>query len=96
MMPRKKKSPSSSDALKRKFRTGPAGTCEAQLFEFSSESGPLAEGLDAEKTIVATHRAAACSMLEAAAYMAEHEPDFAIHSVRMIGLIVLLSGSEYN
>ena len=28
-------------------------------------------------------------MLEAAEYMAEYEPDFPIHSVRMIGIIVI-------
>ena len=92
----KEESSSQLRRAKRKFRSGPAGTCEAQLFEFSSESGPLAEGLDAEKTIATTHRIAVCSILEAAEYMAEYEPDFSTHSVRMIGLIVLLSGSEYN
>jgi hypothetical protein len=56
----------------------------------------LTKGLDAEKTISTTHRIAASSMLEVAEYMAEFESDFRIHSVRMIGLIVLLSGSEYN
>jgi hypothetical protein len=44
---------------------------------------------DAEKTIATTHRVAVCSMLEAAEYMAEYEPDFPIHSVRMIGIIVI-------
>jgi hypothetical protein len=95
-MSKKKRVTVSSEASKRKFRLGPSGTCEALLFEFSNESCPGAEGLHAEKTISTTHRIAACSMLEAAEYMAEFEPDFQTQSVRTIGLIVMLSGSEFN
>jgi len=72
MMPKKKKkAQSSSDGAKKKFKPGPSGTCEAQLFEFSNERGALTEGLEAEKTISTTYRIAAYSMLEAAEYMAD-------------------------
>jgi hypothetical protein len=78
------------------FYPGPAGTCEARLYEFSNEREEAPEGLDPEKPIETTHRIAAGSMLEAMEYMAEFEPEFNIHSVRTIGIIVLLSGSRYN
>jgi hypothetical protein len=79
------------------FRPGLAGTCEAHLFEFSNyKLNNLDAGLDPDKTIATTHRIAASSMLQAVEYMAKHEPQFQIQSVRRIGIIVLLSGSRYN
>ena len=78
------------------FRPGPAGSCEAHLYEFSNEHSNLDAELHAEKTIATTHRVAASSLLQAVEYMAKHEPEFHIQSVRRIGIIVLLSGSRYN
>ena len=78
------------------FRPGPGGTCEAHLYEFSDEHSNLDAGLDAQKTIATTQLIAASSMLQAVEYMAKHEPEFHIQSVRRIGIIVLLSGSQYN
>jgi hypothetical protein len=78
------------------FQPGPAGTCEAYLFEFSNERGSQDTGLDPEKTIATTQRIAASSMLQAVKYMAEFEPEFRPWSVRTIGVIVLLSGTRYN
>ncbi len=96
-MGRKNKAPGNAESSTGKFRPGPAGTCEAFLFEFSNERGHLTDGhLDAEKTLATTHRIAAGSMLEAIAYMAQYEPDFHIWSVQKMGAIVLLSGSRYN
>lgn len=96
-MGRKHKARLRSESPTGKFRPGPAGTCEAFLFEFSNERGHLTDGdLDAEKTIATTHRIAAGSMLEAITYMAQYEPDFHIWSVQKMGAIVLLSGSRYN
>ena len=78
------------------FRPGPGGTCEAHLYEFSNEHSNLDAGLNVLKTIPTTHLIAASSMLQAAEYMAKHEPEFHIQSVRRIGIIVLLSGSRYD
>ena len=95
-MSKKNKASLNSESSTSKFRPGPAGTCEAHLFEFSNECGSPAAALDAEKTIDTTHRIEASSMLEAVTYMAEHEPEFRIWSVRTIGVIVLLSESRYD
>ena len=92
----KKASISSAKPPVGEFRPGPAGSCEAHLYEFSNDHSNLDAGLDAAKTIATTHRIAASSMLQAVEYMTKHEPDFHVQSVRRIGLIVLLSGSRYN
>ena len=78
------------------FRPGPGGACEAHLYEFSNEHCNLGADLNAEKSIETTHRIAASSVLQAVEYMAKHEPEFHIQSVRRIGIIVLVSGSRYN
>jgi hypothetical protein len=80
-----KKASTSAKPAVGEFRPGPAGSCEAHLYEFHNEHSNLDAGL-----------VAGSSLLQAVEYMARHESEFHIQSVRRIGIIVLLSGSQYN
>ena len=67
------------------FRAGPAGACEASLYEFVSCAAP--------ETAAARRLIAATTLLEAVAYLAATEPGFRTRTVNNLGLVVLLSGS---
>ena len=77
---------------KRSFQPGRSGACEALLYEFRGR--PVPDG-DEEET-VPTEKIAAADIHEALAYIRRRHADFEVWSVRLAGVIVLLSGSPLD
>ena len=80
---------------KARFQPGPHGGCEALLFEFREP--PLApEDLIPPESGPANPRSvliAAESLDEALVYLRFHARNFNVHSVRCLGIILMVSGT---
>lgn len=82
---------------KNKFQTGSHGGCEARLYEFRER--PISEE---ELKLLSSPMAARVELIaavtfdEALAYLRFDSPDFDIHSVSCVGLIIMVSGSPLN
>jgi hypothetical protein len=82
---------------KSKFHTGSRGGCESRLYEFRERpiseeelkllSNPLAPRIEL---------IAAGTLDEALAYLRFDSPDFDVHTVTCLGLIIMVSGSPLN
>jgi hypothetical protein len=77
-----------------KFRTGSHG-CEARLYEF--REWPLLTDSDERSPEPArVVLIAAITLEEALAYLLFASPDFNVHTVNCVGLIIIVSGSPLN
>ena len=75
--------------LKKGFRLGPHGACEAHLFAFH-RFVPDEGAAEEEPRLIA-----AVSLLEAAMFLKRDTPDFRIRAVEHRGVILMISGSPY-
>ncbi len=82
---------------KSKFRMGSRGGCEARLYEFRER--PISEE---EQKLLSSPLAprveliAAVTLDEAVAYLRIDSPDFDVHTVTCLGLVIMVSGSPLN
>ena len=74
-----------------RFRPGATGECEAQLWQFTSPPGIVADG-----HAPPVHWVAAESLEAALRYMRHRHDDFIIAEARFLGMIPLLSGSPLD
>jgi hypothetical protein len=74
-----------------RFRAGATGTCEAQLWMFTSPSGMLPENETPE-----VHWVAAESLEAALRYLRQRHDDFVISEARFLDMIPLVSGSPLD
>ena len=82
---------------KSKFRTGSRGGCEARLYEFREKTIPEHElKLLSNAEAPRVELIAAVTFDEALAYLRFDSPDFDVHSVNCVGLIIMVSGSPLN
>lgn len=82
---------------KSKFQTGSHGGCEARLYEFRER--PISEDelkLLSSPLTPRVELIAAVSVDEALAYLRFDSPDFDVHTVTCLGLIIMVSGSPLN
>jgi hypothetical protein len=82
---------------KSKFQTGSHGGCEARLYEFREK--PISEEelkLLCNPLAPRAQLIAAVTFDEALAYLRFDSPDFDVHSVKCVGLIIMVSGSPLN
>lgn len=80
-----------------RFQTGSHGGCEARLYEFREKPIPKDDlKLLSPPVAPRVELIAAITFDEALAYLHFDSPDFDIHSVHCVGLIIMVSGSPLN
>jgi len=92
--------PKAKNRKSHRFRPGARGGCEALLWEF--REGNLQD--DAEPNLQTTLRQlpprvvliVANTLDEALAYLRLDRPDFEVHTVNCLGLVIMVSGSPLN
>lgn len=83
-------------AKSEKFRQGRAG-CESLLFLVRGYRPGTPVIVDDDKPApMDTVRICANDIHEVAAHLKKWEPEFSVRSIKMLGLVVLLSGSPYE
>jgi hypothetical protein len=86
-MPRTRSQPT-RHAVKKGFRPGRSGACEARLYQFTG----VADGRGEQPV----RRVAACDLHEAIAYLRKRHPGLDILSVELVALIEMVSGSPLD
>jgi len=87
-----------------RFRTGRKGGCEALLYEFRERQSPIEDESDGEPESQEAEfplgsdsvHIAANTFEEALAYLRWQRPDFQLHSMQCLGLIIMVSGSPLD
>lgn len=82
-------------AKREKFRQGRAG-CESLMFLVRGYHPATPVTVDDKPAPMDTLRICGSDIHEVAAYLKRWEPEFSVRSIKLLGLVVLLSGSPYQ